>query len=130
MKEITFNKAIKIVHPDANPTIENPGDKVRTIMMYKNNPKKMYRCLVNWGLIESEKPKKVTHLIRPIEGLLKNTYYNGNVVIKHKSCYGYLEVERTTSKRVYFTERTTAIHGLKYCHINSVTKAFVKVGIK
>jgi len=131
MSEITFAEAIRMVHPDSNPNIMNPGDKVRTIMMYKKDPKKMFSCLSAWGLVngsnQTGSPKKQKTLIEGIDSLIPNHVYNGNVVIRHKSCYGYMEVLRTTSKRVYFTENTTKIHGMKYCHIKSVIKAFKKV---
>jgi hypothetical protein len=131
MSEITFAEAIRMVHPDSNPNINDAGVKVRTIMMYKKDPKKMFDCLFQWGLVKSNTAKSTTKRskikIKGIDSFLKNYIYNGSVVIKHKRIHGFFEVQRTTNKRVYFTPNTINIHGLKYCHINSVIKAFKKV---
>jgi len=130
MSEVTFAEAIRLVHPDSNPSIDNAGVKVSTIMMYKNQPKKMYDCLSEWGLVKSNSTnttKRPKIKLKGIDSLIKNYIYNGSVVIKHKNHYGYFEVQRTTNKRVYFTPNSTEIHGLKYCHVNSVAKAFKKI---
>jgi len=125
---ITFKEAIKLVHPDSNPYVTNAGDKVRTVMLNKNDPLKLYNYLYTWGLIPGQtKEKKKKILIQSISHISSHTVYNGTIVIKHKKFNGYFEVQRTTAKRCYFTEKTIKLYGMKFCSVNSIRKAFKKI---
>jgi len=118
--EISFSKAIKLVHPDINPNIKNASEKVKTIMLYKNNPIKLYKCLANWGLVKAETPPKLKRVF--LNSLKPNTLYDGTVWVTHKK--GLFKVKRTTNKRVYFDDAYTNGKMLKFCHIKSVINAF------
>lgn len=120
--EISFKDAIKMVHPDLNRGITDAGEKVSTIMLYKNDPRKMFLCLQKWGLIPGFQRKVIKRVY--MEGLLPNWRYMGNVTILHKKLRGEFKVLKTTSKRVYFTKETTDRTGKKFCNIGSVRTAY------
>ena len=128
MNTISFNKAIQMVHPDKNPHILDAGTKVREIMMYKKEPSMMYKLLKRWGLINDnsttspEPRKRKKHFLKNL--FTNYDYSNEDVFIYHRRYYGRFYVKRTTIKRVYFSDKTVRELGMKYCSINSVTKAF------
>jgi len=129
MSEISFREAIRRVHPDTNKDVVDAGDKVRTIMMFKNEPSKMFLCLKKWGLLpdqsNSEQKPFRTRMERVyITGLRPNHFYNGSVTVLHKSKSGLFRVLKTTGKRVYFTADTIYNMGSKYCDIGSIVGAF------
>ena len=119
--EISFNDAIKLVHPDSNPNITDAGNKVSTVMLYKNDPIKLHRLLTNWGIL---KIKPVHELEREmLDSLIPNHVYDGTVWITHKK--GMFKVMRTTTKRVYLDGGYSNHSKVPtFCHINSVKNAF------
>lgn len=134
MSTISFREAIRLVHPDTNPTIKDAGEKVKTIMMYKNKPESIFKCLVQWGLVSSSykdsngttkqyTPRKVINR-EYLSHLVSNYVYNGSVTVVLKSQYGEFKVSKTTNKRVYFTPDTVAATGMKYCDVKSVYRAW------
>jgi len=130
--EILFKDAIRLVHPDSNKNIIDAGEKVKTVMMYKNEPKMLYTCLRKWGLVPDQngnftkEEKKKTLIREMLSHLLPNHNYEGSFVfVHHKKLHGTFGVRRTTDKRVYFTKATTGRTGKKYCDINSVKFAYI-----
>jgi hypothetical protein len=120
MNTISFKEAIKMVHPDTNPNILDAGEKVRMVMMYKNDESALYKMLNSWGLIGAgPAPKEEPEIKYRRITLYPNMVYNGwamaNVV-----GLGNCIIQRTTKKRVYFHEETTKRTGRKFCSFNKV----------
>ena len=114
---IKFRDAIKMVHPDHNPSIADAGAKVCAVMKHKDSPKHLFILMVKWGLV---KEKLVQENKSTKFQLAPNRYYYGNIFIIHKT-KGILAVERTTNKRVYFTAEDAKLSGIKYCSFKSIT---------
>ncbi len=53
-KTISFKHLVKMIHPDTNPHIEDPGDKMQEATRYLDNEEALYRLAVKWGLIEDD----------------------------------------------------------------------------
>lgn len=51
MNTITYRELVKLIHPDLNPDISDPGGKMRLITIHKNDPARLFQFAVNWGLI-------------------------------------------------------------------------------
>jgi hypothetical protein len=118
-QSINFRDAIRMVHPDSNPNIQDAGTKVREVMRFKKSPTHLFILMVRWGLVKEEiKPAQETKSTK--FKLQPNKYYFGSVFIIHKT-KGILAVERTTNKRVYFTDADAKEAGIKYCSFKSVT---------
>jgi len=118
---ISFQEAIKLVHPDSNPDVTDAGTKVKTVKLYRDDPVKLHRLLTQWGLLI----KKQQQLKRKfLDNLQPNSLYDGTVYVTHKK--GIFKVMRTTTKRVYLDGcySTGTVEPLKYCHIDSVINAF------
>lgn len=125
MSEITFRDAIRMVHPDTNKNITDAGEKVKTIMMFKNEPHKMYEFLKMWNLLPGQsytKPKTKKRVT--LSHLKRNTFYNGEVFIRHRKYSDVFQVSKTTDRRVYFTKDTRDNTGKSYCNIESVFSAY------
>ena len=126
METISFTEAIKMVHPDSNPSIEDAGVKVRTIMQYKNEPQTMMRFLKQWGLIGNvkSKSKSTSTTIRYFTHLKMNHYYYGEVSMIHKRYPGVVfKILRTTNKRVYFMPNEK---NMKFCNEGSIKYVFIE----
>ena len=54
-----YKELLKMIHPDLNPTITNPGDKITLCKLYKNDPSKLVELAIMWGLIPDPKKVKV-----------------------------------------------------------------------
>jgi len=59
MKPITFPEIAKMIHPDLNPSIDNPGEKMALVTQNKNNPSFLFNLAVRWGLIKGHTQGKV-----------------------------------------------------------------------
>ena len=125
---INFSEAIRRVHPDSNKNVTGAGDKVKTIMMYKNDPQRMFLALRKWDLLPSrfnnifKTEQKPTFTI--ITWLEPNTDYTGkNIYVSINRSGISFGVKRTTKKRVYFESNP---YNRKFCNINKVLKAWKK----
>lgn len=59
MNTITFTEIAKMIHPDLNPSIDNPGEKMSLVTQNKNNPSFLFNLAVRWGLIKGHTQGKV-----------------------------------------------------------------------
>lgn len=50
-REITFRELVKLIHPDYNPNITDAGGKMRTAVLYKDEPKELYKLGIRWGVV-------------------------------------------------------------------------------
>lgn len=120
--EMTFREAVKLIHPDVNSNITDAGGKMNTLVMYKNEPKKIYLWMLKWGLVKNnQQTVEKNYIWKCISRLGVHSFWNGNVIIEHKNGHKYY-VHRTTGKRAYFTDG----QGLKYCSVKSIKKAWMK----
>jgi len=126
---INFSEAIRRVHPDSNKNITDAGDKVKTIMMYKNDPQRMFIALRKWNLLPSRfnnttfktEPKLKYTIITRLES---NTDYTGkNVYVSIRGGMFFFKIKKTTKKRVYFEPNA---YNRKFCNVNSVMSAWKK----
>lgn len=58
-KTISYFDVVKLIHPDWNPEIQNPSEKMEEATRYKNNESTLYILAVKWGLIEDDSVSKV-----------------------------------------------------------------------
>lgn len=81
MDTITFTELVKMIHPDVNPHITNPGEKMSQVTSNRNNPSKLFELAVTWGLVT---PSKNYSFSRSEE---KKVYWFevGNVVVYSKN---------------------------------------------
>jgi hypothetical protein len=52
MEQITFKELVKKIHPDLNPNIDNPGQKMAEIVAHKNNPTQLMNLAIKWGFVK------------------------------------------------------------------------------
>lgn len=52
MSEISFTELMKLIHPDTNPEIADPGEKMIEAGRFRDDPKALYKLAVRWGLKE------------------------------------------------------------------------------
>lgn len=48
-RTLTFREIVKLIHPDHNPNVEDAGGKMRTAVLYKNQPEELYKLAIRWG---------------------------------------------------------------------------------
>jgi hypothetical protein len=99
MKQIFFKDIVKKIHPDLNPNIKNASEKMNDILLYKNNPRKLYHLAVKWGLLSHTKPFKKFEWVWTPD---KNREIQVNDNIFHLKKEIIVIVEKITSKRYYY----------------------------
>jgi hypothetical protein len=122
---ITFREMVKMIHPDHNPSITDAGGKMRTVILYKNEPVELYKLAVRWGLLGKKRPEpaRPRPTIRPAPRSTPRqsrtwttpprpkydwlAYFNEEPEVEGFVCVRTLEnsrvkVVRVTPKRVYF----------------------------
>ena len=50
--EITFREIVKLIHPDSNPLITNPSEKMNDVLLNRANKMALWNLAVRWGLID------------------------------------------------------------------------------
>lgn len=58
-KTISYFDVVKLIHPDWNPDIQNPSEKMEEATRHKNDESTLYRLAITWGLIEDDSISKV-----------------------------------------------------------------------
>jgi len=124
MNQMSFRDAVKRVHPDTNPDITNAGEKMRTLTTYKNQPEKIYMWMKKWKLVDvtNNEKQEPQYMWVNVNTLTANSMYNGTAVVRHKDGTLFW-VLKTTKKRAYFMSN---VDGRKFCHVNSITDAWIK----
>ena len=51
-KIITFWNAVKLIHPDLNPEIQDPSEKMDSLIFNRGDESELYKLCVLWGLID------------------------------------------------------------------------------
>ena len=51
--ELTFREIVKFIHPDSNPSVVNPSEKMTDAILNKSNKRALYNLAVRWGFINS-----------------------------------------------------------------------------
>ena len=54
IKTITFKEIIKLIHPDINPDIKEPTNKLQQIMTWRDNPRMLYRLAEEWNILTDD----------------------------------------------------------------------------
>lgn len=78
---------VKLIHPDWNPEIEKPSQKMDEATRYKDDESTLYRLAITWGLVEDDSVSNVyTHYVIGRGKLVKiNQKHEGIIVdIKQK----------------------------------------------
>ncbi len=70
---MNYKELIKMVHPDLNPNVKDPGVKISQIMSNKNNPSELMRLAISWGLIKSSSNESYT---KSNQGTQKESSFN------------------------------------------------------
>jgi len=126
--QMNFREAVKKIHPDINPDIKDAGNKMRTLVINKNDPEKIYLWMKKWGLVavsntEQKKESGFKFEWISVSTLRANHFYDGNAIIRHKNGKVY-SILKTSNKRAYFVNPTER----KACNVNSIRSAWVKEG--
>lgn len=81
-KTMGYFDIVKLIHPDWNPQIQNPTEKMEEATRYKNDEHTLYRLAVKWSLIEDDSISKVdTHYVMGKGKIVKvNQKYEGIIV--------------------------------------------------
>lgn len=118
MNTMTFRDAVRLVHPDTNPSITDAGVKMKYIMHHKNNEVNLYKLIKYWNLL----PHKVSAPKEKADKkvyILPNTIYNGTVSVGI-DCIGMIKVFKTTAKRAYFTKEEKIRTGRTWCNVEKI----------
>lgn len=51
-KTLGYFDIVKLIHPDWNPEVQNPTEKMEEATRYKNDESTLYELAVKWGFIE------------------------------------------------------------------------------
>ena len=90
---ISFKEIAKLIHPDSNPDISDPGAKMAHICRFKDKGEYLYRLGVKWGVI-TDAPKKD---VKPkVLGVGSKVFVITRNVIA--------TIDRMTAKTVFFTD--------------------------
>jgi len=54
IKTITFKEIVKLIHPDINPDIKEPTNKLQQIMTWRDNPRMLYRLAEEWDILTDD----------------------------------------------------------------------------
>jgi curved DNA-binding protein CbpA len=54
IKTITFREIVKLIHPDINPDVKEPANKLQQIMVWRDNPRMLYRLAEEWDILTDD----------------------------------------------------------------------------
>jgi len=54
VKLMDFKTAVRLIHPDVNPDIDDGSEKLHTLLTYRENKRMIYRFISEWGLIKPD----------------------------------------------------------------------------
>jgi curved DNA-binding protein CbpA len=54
IKTITFKEIVKLIHPDINPDVKESARKLQQIMVWRNNPRMLYRLAEEWDILTDD----------------------------------------------------------------------------
>jgi curved DNA-binding protein CbpA len=54
IKTITFREIVKLIHPDINPDVKEPANKLQRILLWRDNPRMLYRLAEKWGILTDD----------------------------------------------------------------------------
>lgn len=77
METINFRDLVKMIHPDLNPEVIDPGEKMVMAKRHRDNPSFLFSLAVKWGLIEGEKATNTNYS----DTRFDSTYYGNNDLI-------------------------------------------------
>jgi len=120
LNKISFRSAVRLVHPDTNPSITDAGTKMRTVMYHKKDEVALYRLMSYWNLLKTQTTPKPTPTPKPkMFKLEPNTLYNGTISVGIFGI-GMIFVDKTTKNRVYFTKSEKQRTGKTWTSFNKV----------
>lgn len=81
-KIMSYFDIVKLIHPDWNPDINNPTEKMEEATRYKSDESTLYRLAITWGLIEDDSISKVSnhYVIGRGKRVKINQQYEGIIV--------------------------------------------------
>jgi hypothetical protein len=99
-----FNKLVMLIHPDINPNIENPGDKMIQAVTFKDDEKKLESLAIKWGLIENtKKPFKNKFTIEEGKDLIVND--DRYIIVDVKKEKNYINISTIKNDKIYHFKR-------------------------
>lgn len=66
-KTLKYFDIVKLIHPDWNPSIENPTSKMEEATRYKDDESTLYILAVKWGLVQDDSIQKYDSKFYPID---------------------------------------------------------------
>ena len=54
IKTIEFKEILKLIHPDTNPDVKEPANKLQRIMLWRDNPRMLYRLAEEWDILTDD----------------------------------------------------------------------------
>lgn len=58
--ELTFREIVKFIHPDSNPSVVNPSEKMSEAVLNKSNKRALYNLAIRWGFINARENVNTT----------------------------------------------------------------------
>lgn len=124
METISYRELIKKVHPDLNPSIQNPGEKIAQAKKHKDNPGFLYNLGVRWGVIQGKENQQFNNTTFTGNSQSNLTFVAGNVVfiaMRKTSSSGVIvdvvsgKGKRKCYNKVFFVELMS--HRIRYFYI-------------
>ena len=121
MNTINFREAVKLIHPDVcGRTLDNVGEKMNTIKLYRNDEQALYNFLKEWKIIDTKKTKEKPKFFK----LESNTDYSNRIVFVNIVFGNYeiaLRILKTSAKMVFFSENPS---NRKRANMNKVIRSW------
>jgi hypothetical protein len=93
-----------LIHPDINPNIENPGDKMIQAVTFKDDEKKLESLAIKWGLIEDNKPPfKIKFTIEEGKDLIVND--DKYIIVDVKKEKDFINIFAVKNDKIYKFKR-------------------------
>ena len=118
METISFRQAVRLIHPDTNPSITDAGVKMNYVMAHKDNEENLYKLMNYWKLLPHQVPKPEIKVEKKVY-ILPNTIYNGSISVGIVGI-GMIKVLKTTAKRVYFTKEEKTRTGRSWANVDKI----------
>jgi len=132
---ISYREIAKLIHPDLNPDIDDPAEKLRKIKVFRKNDTMLFKFGVEWGIIEPvikvkrtvKIRKVVSNIINP-SNLWSSKNYVPNPVNKtiHRGDRIYIKTldihsicVKVSPKRIYFRKSDGKV---TFCKRSNATK--------
>ncbi len=101
MSKLDFNQLVKLIHPDNNSDIQEPGEKLIEATRYMDDPSTLFKLAIRWGLKQGDGSKKDLDYVID-EGKDVNINGERHIIVEiQNSKNGIIVVTYNTNKKHY-----------------------------